>query len=294
MLLAYLDESGDEQPLRTPEDPPVLVIAGVVVDHERVMNLVWQFLQLKKRYSPSLLKDDVQLSDLIRFEVKGSDLRKDVRSATRRNRRRALGFLDAVLKLLEEERALIIGEVYIKGEKPLSRWVYPQAVAKIAAGFEHQLQAAGTQGLIIMDARTKVKNTPSVHRLTTTRFKSGGNPVPHLVESPTFGHSDAHVILQIADIVASALIFPMACVGYCNTLIRNVHLNDEYAVLRTRYGQKLNGLQYRYTTADTGRRVGSLRVIDRLNGQPSRALYDDAAAFDLNALARFQIANGGQ
>jgi hypothetical protein len=116
-----------------------------------------------------------------------------------------------VLKLLEEEHAAIIGEVFIKGEKPLSNWVYPQAVAAIANRFEHQLRAADTQGMIIMDARTKVKNTPSVHRLTTERFKSGGDPVAHLIESPTFGHSDAHVVLQIADIVASALLFPMAC-----------------------------------------------------------------------------------
>lgn len=291
MLLAYLDESGDELPLRTPEDPPVLVIAGIVVSHENVKNLVWEFLQLKKRYNPSLAKEGVRLSELIRLEVKGSSLRKDVRSGGRRNRRRALGFLDRVLKLITDEGASVIGEVYIKGANPLSAWVYPQAVAKIAVGFEHQLQAADTQGLIIMDARTKVKNTPSVHRLTTARFKSGGDLVPHLVESPTFGHSDAHVVLQIADILASALIFPMACVGYCNTLVHNVHLNDEYAVLRTRYGQKLNGLQYRYIT-DAGKKVGSLRVIDRLNGQPSRALYDDAAEFDLEALARFHMANG--
>lgn len=289
MLLAYLDESGDEQPLRTPEDPPVLVIAGIIVSHENVKTLTWEFLRLKKRYNPSLSKDDVPLSELIRFEVKGSNLRRDVRSSGRRNKRRALVFLDDVLKLLTETDASIIGEAYIKGAKPLSKWVYPQAVAKIADGFGHQLEDADTQGLIIMDARTKVKNTPSVHRLTTARFKSGGSRYPRLVESPTFGHSDAHVLLQIADLVASALIFPMACVGYCGNLVHNVHLNNEYAVLRNRFGPKLNGLQYRYTT-DDGRRVGSLRVIDELNGQSSRALYDATAEFDL---AKAQIKNGG-
>jgi hypothetical protein len=29
MLLCYVDESGDEQPLKHPTDPPVLVLAGV-------------------------------------------------------------------------------------------------------------------------------------------------------------------------------------------------------------------------------------------------------------------------
>lgn len=287
MLLAYLDESGDEQPLRTPEDPPVLVIAAVVVGHENVKTIVWRFLQLKKRYNPSLAKDGVQLSDLIRFEVKGSNVRRDVRSATRRNRRRAIGFLDAVLKLLEEEHASILGEVYIKGAKPLSTWVYPDAVARLASRFEHQLEAAGTQGMIIMDARTKVKNTPSVHRLTTARFKSGGDPISHLIESPTFGHSDAHVVLQIADLLASAFLFPMACVGYCNGLIHNVHINDTYAEVRKRYGPRVKALEYRYTD-DDGKRITGVRVSDRLNFQPARALYDENAKLDLVALARAQ------
>jgi hypothetical protein len=287
VLLAYIDESGDEQSLRTPDDPPVLVIAGVVVSHDNVKNLVWRFLQLKKRYNPTLSKPHVKLSDLIRFEVKGSSLRKDIRSATRRNKRRAIGFLDALLKVLDEEGVTVIGEVYVKGEKPLSAWVYPDAVGKIATRFERQLQDADTQGLIIMDARTKVKNTPSVHRLTTARFKSGGDTVPHLVESPTFGHSDAHVALQIADIVASALLFPMACVGYCDCLLHNVHLNDEYASVRTRYGQKLKSLEYRYLDAD-GKRVHGVRVSDRMNFQSDRALYDPSVEFDLTALARAQ------
>ncbi|SLL33695.1 Uncharacterised protein [Mycobacteroides abscessus subsp. abscessus] len=36
MLLCYIDESGDEQALRTNTDPPVLVLAEVVVDHTKV------------------------------------------------------------------------------------------------------------------------------------------------------------------------------------------------------------------------------------------------------------------
>ena len=99
------------------------------------------------------------------------------------------------MKLLAEEQATVIGEVYIKGEQPLSKWVYPKAVAALAERFEIQLTTAGTEGCMILDARTKVKNTPSVHRVTTARFKSGGDPFPHLIESPTFGHSDAHVVL---------------------------------------------------------------------------------------------------
>lgn len=274
MLLAYVDESGDEQPLRTPDDPPVLVIAGLMVDHERAKSLVWKYLQLKKRFNDSLQAEGVRLSDLIRFEVKGSELRKDIRSAGRRNRRRAFGFLDAVLKLLSDEHATVIGEIYIKGEKPLSKWTYSEAVAAIAEQFEVQLRAAETQGCMILDARTKWKNTPSVHRVTTARFKSGGDPFPHLIESPTFGHSDSHVVLQIADIVVSALLFPMACAAYCGCLIHNIHLNDEFAAVRGRYATKVRSLEHRYYDA-VGKRSGGIRVTDLLNRQPTLQLYED-------------------
>lgn len=171
-------------------------------------------------------------------------------------------------------------EVYIKGEQPLSKWVYPSAVAALAGRFETQLAAADTQGCMILDARTKVRNTPSVHRMTTARFKSGGDSVPHLIESPTFGHSDAHVVLQIADVLASALIFPIACAAYCGCLIHNVHLNDEYAAVRTRYSPRLRQLE-RYVDTD-GKRCGGIRVTDDLNHMPTRHFYEDVP-LDLSA-----------
>ncbi|WP_197079949.1 DUF3800 domain-containing protein [Mycobacterium haemophilum] len=273
VLLAYVDESGDEQPLRTETDPPVLVLAAVTVNHQRVKSLVWDFLQLKKTFNDSLKKSGVQLSDVIRFEVKGSELRKDIRSPGRRNRRRAFGLLDSVLKLLEKHQATVMAEIFVKGQQPPSRWVYSNAVAALATRFEKQLAAADTQGCMILDARTKAKNTPSVHRITTSRFKSGGDQVPHLIESPTFGHSDAHVVLQIADLLASAILFPMACSAYCGCLIHNLHLNDEFAVVRGRYASRIRQLE-RCAGVD-GKRFGGVRVIDALNRMPKRHLYED-------------------
>jgi hypothetical protein len=273
VLLAYLDESGDEQPLRTETDPPVLVLAAVTVDHQQVKSLVWDFLQLKKTFNDSLTNGGIRLSDVIKFEVKGSELRKDIRSAGRRNRRRAFRFLDSVLKLLEKHQATVMAEVFVKGEKPPSRWVYSNAVAALATRFEKQLAAADTQGCMILDARTKSKNTPNVHRITTSRFKSGGDQLPHLIESPTFGHSDAHVVLQIADLIASAILFPMACSAYCGCLIHNLHLNDEFAAVRSRYASKIRQLERCFDVSGKG--FGGVRVTDSLNRMPTRHLYED-------------------
>lgn len=274
MLLCYIDESGDEAALRTSTDPPVLVIAGLVVELRMAKSLIWRFLQIKKKYNTSLSAADAQLSDVIRFEMKGSDLRKDIRSGSRRPRRRAFGVLDDVLALLEEHHVTVVGDVSVKGEKPLRRWVYSDSIAWITEQFEVALRAADTPGQVILDARTKSKNVPSVHRITTKRFKSGGDSFPHLVESPLFGHSDAHVVLQLSDIVVSALLFPMACAGYCSSLLDNVHITPEFEAVRLRYGARLRLLEHRYL-GPAGERAGGVRVTDHMNRQPTLGLYQE-------------------
>jgi hypothetical protein len=272
VLLCYVDESGDEAALRTPTDPPVLVIGGLIVEHRKAKSLIWKFLQIKKKYNTSLGTADVHLSDVIRFEMKGSELRKDIRSGSRRPRRRAFGVLDDVVALLEEHGVMVVGDVNVKGSAPLRRWVYSDSIAWIAEHFEAALSAAETPGQMILDARTKSKNVPSVHRITTKRFKSGGDPFPHLVEAPLFGHSDAHVVLQLSDLVVSALLFPMVCAGYCSSLLDNVHITPEFEAVRLRYGARIRALEHRYA-GPAGSRAGGVRVTDHMNRQPTLGLY---------------------
>ncbi|RKR76020.1 DUF3800 domain-containing protein [Frondihabitans australicus] len=274
MFLCYIDESGDEQALRTKNDPPVLVLGGLVVEESQSRGLIWDFLQLKKKYNPALAAKDAQLSDVIAFEIKGANLRADIRSDSRRRRRRAFGILDDVISLLDSHNVSLIAEVHVKGQKVLNRWIYSDCVASLAEKFDVQLRAASTTGLVVLDARTKAKNVPSVQRITTKRFKSGANAYTHLAESPVFGHSDAHVVLQIVDIVVWALVFPMACAGFCLCLLDNAHPSSEYLHVRERYGQKLRLLEYRYLDRD-GSRVGGVRVHDHMNRQPTLALFED-------------------
>ncbi|MFD6401558.1 DUF3800 domain-containing protein [Nocardia sp. NPDC060249] len=274
MLLCYLDESGDEQALRTETDTPALVIAGLVVDHQRVHGLVYKFLQLKKKYRPALAKPTVKLSDLITHEIKGSDLRKGVRDGGRNARRAVYSLLSDTLDLLEESNSKVVGEIHVKGEEPLARWAYAVTVAGIAEQLEAQSRAANTSGAMILDARTKSKNVPSVHRITTERFRAGGNPYPCLVESPVFGHSDAHVALQVADLIVSGLLFPMACFAYSQGLISNIHINESYGEIRERFGSRLRLLEHRHVWAN-GRHAGGIVVRDHLNNQPSLLLYKD-------------------
>jgi len=274
LFLCYIDEAGDEQALRTRTDPPVLVIGGIIVEETNAQSLIWDFLQLKKKFNPSLSRDGVKLSDVVAFEIKGSNLRADMRSSSRRRRRAAFGILDAVLDLLDHHNALILGDIQIKGPGPLGRWVYSKTVSSLADQFETLLRAADSTGLMVLDARTKSKNVPSVNGITTQRFRSGGGTYPHLVESPVFGHSDAHVALQIADLMVSALLFPMACAGYCLCLIDNTHPSSEYLGVRERYGARLRLLEHKYLASD-GRRAGGIRVYDHMNHQPTLAIFQE-------------------
>ncbi|MFN8192590.1 MAG: DUF3800 domain-containing protein [Nocardioidaceae bacterium] len=276
MHLCYVDESGNDQVLGSVEAPPVLVIAGITVSRSQVDSLVWSFLKLKRDFNPQAAWGR-QLTDTIKYEVKGSDLRADLRSSSRRRRRRAAGFLDAVATTIEDHGVTVDGEIWVKANGTgTPQTFYPSAIAGIALNFQAQLAAADTDGLMILDARTKVKNVPSVHGITTRRFKSGSNQLPRLVESPVFGHSDAHVALQIADLVASALLFPMACDAFCGDLVGNVHTgNTAYAALRTTFGERLRRLENRYTSAD-GRRMGGVAVRNRRNAVPSVDLYGAA------------------
>lgn len=276
MLLCYIDEAGNEQILdpKLSDVCPVLVVAGLVVAEAQVKKLAWDFLKIKEKYLPGVQAGTSRLlSDLIRAEIKGSDLRADIRSTSRRRSRWAIGVLDDTVSLLEATNCSIAGYVWVKRDgEGLRAASYALSVAKIAENFHSQLVAAATPGMMILDARTKSKNTPNVHAITTRKFKTGGDPLPRLVESPVFGHSDSHVGLQVADVVASAMLFPLACMAYCGDMTWNTHCHASYEKIRDRYGARLQRLEARYLDMD-GRRSGGVTVRDLRNRRPSLEIY---------------------
>lgn len=274
--LCYVDESGDAESCgrERPDGPPVFALVGVTVPQERQKALTWDFLQLKKEFEPSLATQ--RLSDLVRFEIKGASIRRDLRRDSRKPRRRAERILDSVLSVVEKHECQLIGKVVTKREDGLIRdaEVYPKAIRQMAETFEAGLAAAQVHGMMILDSRTKTKNEGSVHGITTQRFKTGGDMVPHLLEAPVFGHSDTHVPLQIADILASALVFPIACHIYCSKMSWNHHVrgSNRYEGLRDRYGARLQNLEYRYLDAE-GTRRGGFQVEDRIGLKPTHHLF---------------------
>lgn len=264
MLFCYIDESGDSAPVLGPTVPtqPVLVILGIAVKQEVVAEVTRQFLSLKARFYPSCARPSAHFLDSVLFEVKGCDLRRDVRSKSRRERRHAIGVLDNVLRILEQYDIQLIGRILVKGigVSISDRAVYTTYVQKISHCFQHLLEAKDATGIVIADSRAKYQNAWVSHSVFTLKYRAAGDPFPRMLEMPVFGHSDNHIGLQIADIVASGLLFPMATYTYCTGYVTNVHVDPAYKELRERFGARLRNLQHRYQ--QNGRWEGGVVVFD--------------------------------
>jgi hypothetical protein len=74
-------------------------------------DLLWKYLQIKKRFRDSMKDKDVNLPGLI--SLRGQRQRVAQEHTIRRTPHS-----------LAEEHATVIGEVYIKGEQQLSKWAY--------------------------------------------------------------------------------------------------------------------------------------------------------------------------
>lgn len=275
LLICYIDEAGNigtYNPL-DPSSTPVFIVGGFSVDDKECDALLMDFIHLKTELNPPLRS--LRLSDVIRHEIKGATLRANVRTgSTKQSRRWSISYMSRVISLLDEHDCHIFGNVLVKKAAEVygSASVYPKAVAELATTFNHQAEAYGTKGLMILDAQTKVKNEGNVHTITTRRFRHGGNSYPQLVESPVFGHSDTHVLLQIADIIMSSLVYMCTCAAFLPIELGNPHLDPEYAMIYRQFSQRLEKLEYKYTD-ESGYRRGGFYIMDHLTGNKSRNLF---------------------
>jgi uncharacterized protein DUF3800 len=279
LRVCYVDESGDTRNLPTAPPhggvTPVLVVAAVVVDQRLLESLTREFIRIKAQFYPGLVAGTATRLERILPEIKGADIRRALRStAQRRNRRQALGFLDALLGLLEYHDARTFGRVWVKpvGGPCDDRSIYTFSVQDICADFQNLLESAGDTGLVIADSRSPTPNAWVAHSVFTQKFKTDGDRYPRLLEMPTFGHSQNHAGLQVADLVSSALLFPMATRCYCYGNVHNVHVDKGFEVLGPRYGSRLRSMQHRYED-DNGRRRGGLTVSDPDGKRGGGALF---------------------
>lgn len=249
-----------------------MVFAAVVLDHSQLPQLTLDYLTLKNRFFPRNRDRRHHLSGVL-DEVKGADLRARVRGS-RRRRRHAVGFLDSVITLLEDNRAKVLGRVWIKtpGVALQPDPSYCFAIQDIATHFNQFLSSTSDLGLMICDGRDHHQDTKVSHSIFTQKHRASGDAYPHLIEAVTFGRSVNHVGLQLADILAAGVLFPMACRAYCTSHITGVHVDPSQDEIRGRVGPRLKELRYIYT--DEAARVrGGIVVSDPVGHRDSGHLF---------------------
>jgi uncharacterized protein DUF3800 len=274
LRLCYVDESGGFEPEGSSVSAtPLMVIAGVVVDHRDIRPITTEYLRLKQTFYPRALGHAPHLLDYILAEIKSTDLRAQLRSSSRQDRRHAIGYLDKIVSMLERYHARIIGRVWVKapgaGLDRVSTYTY--AIQDLARHFESLLDRSRQPGLMICDSRMHGQDQQVSHGVFTFKHRLMGDQFPHLVESPTFAVSANHAGLQLADLVAGALIFPIACRVYCGSAILPAG-SHHYDKLRERYAERLRLLQYLYTDA-AGRTRGGFVVSDKRASRSSGYLF---------------------
>lgn len=273
MHFCYVDESGGfEAPNSRPDASPLMVVAGIFVPAAHIAGLTTDFLELNRRFHPgrtSRYLDDVLL------EVKGSLLRRRVRSDRRRERRHALGLLTAVVELMETYGLRLVGRIWIKeATRSLDpRGTYTFSVQDLGRHFDRFLEENGSEGVVLCDSRDHGGDVRVAHSLFTQKYKASGDALPRLLEPVVFGRSNNHVGLQLSDIVASSLLFPIAARVYCSESRGGAHTDPRFDELRTLFAARLRELRYAYQDEE-GRTRGGVTVSDRLGGRPSGILFD--------------------
>jgi len=274
VFFCYLDESGGaEPPDRDRDATPVMVILGLVVDAAQVPALTRDFLALKRQYFPGNYRSGHGL-DHIKVEVKGSELLQMTRSTSRGKRRQAARMRDDLLSLVAAHDCRILGRVWVKEPgkslKPAATYCY--AVQDIARHFSQYLQSQSSEGLLIADGRGHPQNVGTAHSIFTQKWSIAGDPYPAMIEVPLFAESDNHAGLQIADLLATAFVFPMAATAYCAPRSGAVHSSPRYEEVRRAFGGRLRSLQYRYRD-EAGRWRGGLVVSDKAGQQSGSILF---------------------
>ena len=264
MLICYVDESGDTGALIPTErnSQPVFLISAVIVKQTSLKQLTRSIIDLKKRFFPAYGNGLLHWYDWLKVEVKGANLRRSLREGTHEAKRHVIGFMEQLLRLMEQHHVQIVSRIYLKEPNAIFNGssVYPAAIQRLTMAFEDKLQLENDQGVFILDSRNKVKNVPVAHGIFTMKFSTHGTGYDHLSELPLFGHSENHAMLQLADWIGSAFLCPMAIRAYYPELENVcVHADASFDVIRKRFGQRIKALQYRYER--DGHKLGGVSVL---------------------------------
>ena len=267
MYICYVDESGNASPfdLTNPATQPFFVIVGLAVDQVNVIPLTRDFVVIKRRFFPHYFSNITHSINAITIEIKGTDIRRSIRAGTRREKTHAFGYIDACMLLLQRHDVKLYGRALVKqdGMTQDDESFYGRSVWHICEHFNAFCDTVNHQGLVIADGRDQAQNRRTGHSVFTHRYAQSGNNCPRLVEIPVFGTSNNFAMIQLADLICSAVVFPMVSDAFSAHLVchRNDYVHAEYGVIRQKYKQDIKDMQYKYQNSQ-GHWVGGMVIAD--------------------------------
>lgn len=255
MYYFYIDESGNSDTIINPTDniQPLLAICGLIISAEYIKDFTKDFITCKRTFFPgkfNAIKHDL---DALQIEIKGSDIRTEIRKNQQTSKivQHHFKFLDAIFALLKKYEIKIVARIWVKGfGVPLKdKSVYTLTTQELCRRFQEHLTQLGCVGSIIADFRDPHRNSYVSHSIFTKKYKQNGDAYPSIFELPSFGISNNHACLQVADILCSTIISPMAGLKFCSK-ISNAHTHANYKWIATRYSRRLKALQFNFKVKD--------------------------------------------
>jgi hypothetical protein len=273
LLIAYVDDAGDVQTLKSGSNiQPILAFVCVIVDQSRLAKLTKDFLALKEHHFRGRLTTGPHRLGNILTEIKGAELRTMARESSRK-RRTALLYLRDIMDLLEGIDVRVIGRVWVKvPNEPLDGLAMnTYSIQWICEMFQRYLEMKHERGIIVIDSNNPGVNAKVSHSIFTQKFQYTGDCYDRILDMPTFGGSQNHAGLQIADTVASGIVVPMAGRSYCLDHVEGSHVHESYDKISDWLGKRLRHRQFRYREKETWN--GGLVVSDPVGGKHSGHLF---------------------
>lgn len=250
MYYCYIDESGNSEVITLPNQnvQPLLVLGALIIDANHIQPLTKEFISLKRKFFPNKFKDIKHDLDALQEEIKGSDIRSDIRKNTLQSKivDHHFKFLDAVFVLVRKYDARLISRIWVKGfgAQLLDKSIYTKSTQEFCRRFQEHLNQENCVGTIIADFRDPHRNSYTSHSVFTQKYKQTGDQYPSVFELPTFAISNNHACLQIVDLFCSAIIAPIAGIKFCGNVINNPHTHKNYQWIKSRYSKRLKSLQF--------------------------------------------------
>lgn len=251
-----------------------MTMSAVILDSDRIPSVTRAFVALKCKHFPAKFAG-VRSLDLILTEVKGSQILSMTRSSDRNQRRQAMMFRRELLTILSSHGASIMGRIWVKdnGQTLSLRSTYGYAVQDFTQHFNRFLKINDDHGIVIADSRDHGSNLQVAHSIFTQKWKSGGDPYPRVKEVPIFAASDNHAGLQIADLVASTMLLPMATAAFAPARTGNPHTPAIYKPVRETIAPLLGPMIFRYKN-NRGFWKGGLDIRNMASATPASAMLE--------------------